>query len=159
MFFFKNRRKRNEVNAFMRRLVDCTTPAYRHQEELRREQRASRSLPVLLVPFVDGQPDMQLTAFGVTKDLSSQGVAVLTQRPMATDTVAIGFWHEDYCEFIQAETRYRRPVVGGYWQIGLLLQEVLHRGDYRALAHLGDLADRLTTSENPTEFEAAFATP
>ena len=58
MFSLKSRRKKNEVNAFMRRLVDSTTPAFRHEiEELRSEQRANRSVPVLIVPVVEDEPD------------------------------------------------------------------------------------------------------
>ncbi|WP_339912064.1 hypothetical protein [Symmachiella dynata] len=157
MFFFKNRRKRNEVNAFMRRLADRTTPTLRNDSETRQELRVNRSLPVLLIPFIDERPNVELTAFGVTKNLSSLGAAILTQRPVTSDLIAVGFWNEDYCDFIQGEIRYRKPVEGGYWQFGLQLREVIPRGEYRVLTLLGDMADRLTADEDPAAFESVFA--
>ncbi|TWU09588.1 PilZ domain protein [Symmachiella macrocystis] len=157
MFFFKNHRKRNEVNAFMRRLADRTTPTLRSDSETRQELRVNRSLPVLLIPLVDEKPNVELTAFGVTKNLSSLGAAILTQRPVTTDLVAVGFWHENHCDFIQGEIRYRKPVEGGYWQFGLQLREVIPRGEFRVLSLLGDMADRLTADDDPAAFESAFA--
>lgn len=155
MFFFKSRQKRNEVNAFMRRLADRTTPTLRHETDGRIEQRANRSLPVLVIPMVEEKPDVSLTSFGVTKNLSSTGVAVLTQRPVTSDTVVVGLWNdEEYCDFIRAEVRYRKRVEGGYWQLGLLLHEIIPRGDYHDLSLLGEMADRLTAEEDPAAFES-----
>lgn len=158
MFFFKSRRKKNEVNAFMRRLVDRTTPAFRHEiEELRTEPRANRSLPVLIVPIIDEEPDTALTAFGVTKDLSSNGMAVLSQQPISSEAVIVGLWNDQCCEFMRATIRHQEAIEGGYWQMGLKLTEVVPRGDYINLSKLAVLADRITADDKPANFELSMS--
>ncbi len=149
MFSFKKRKKLQVVQGMIRRIVDLSTPDFRHQlKELRKEKRAARSLPVLIVPFVDDQPMMNHTSFGVTRDLSSTGVSVLAQNLIESAEIGIGFWLDGACEFFRGTVRHRRPSDGGYWQIGVELDEVLDHSRWPQIRQLSLMASRLAATSS-----------
>lgn len=149
MFFAKKRKKQFEVHGFIRRLVDHSTSGVQCQdEEVRKEKRINRTLPVLIVPFDGEEPDVSSAVFAVTKDLSSEGVAILSQQPVESDELIVGFWSDSRCEFVRGNVCYRRPADGGYWQLGVALTEVVPRSDNLALLELSRMADRLTVTSD-----------
>ncbi len=153
MLFFKQRKLRQEVQAFMRRIVDLSTPALRHEvEEYRKERRANRSLPVLVVPFVENEPVMSNTTFGVSRNLSSSGISLLVQEMVDSDEVVVGFWADGKCDFLRGQVRHRSATDGGFWHIGIELAEVLHLPNWSQLAQLAKMAERLTASETDESY-------
>lgn len=147
MFFLNRRKRRFEVQKFISRLIDQTTPNYGHNEECaRKESRINRAIPVLVVPLIDKEPDIDQTNFAVTRDISSQGASVISQHPVEVDVVVLGFWQEGRCELVRAEVRHRQPIDGGFWQIGMELTQIIPRADSLKLLELSRLADRLTVT-------------
>lgn len=158
MFFFAKRRKLAQVQQLIGRLIDRSTPNLRKDlKDLRCEQRYNRSLPVLIVPMIEGKPKVQFTGFGVTQNISNKGVALLSQQPIKTEEALVGFWQDGACDFVLADIRHRSTVEGGYWQIGLELSEVVLPGDFPELDQLSVLAGQLVASDTAAELDMALA--
>lgn len=93
MFSFKTRKKQVDVHQLLRRAMDATTPNRPPtQGESRWEDRSNRTIPVLLVPYADEQPVGDEHTIALTKNLSSQGVALVLPQPFRAEQVLIGFW-------------------------------------------------------------------
>lgn len=66
------------------RLISLTN-ANEVTEETRLENRCSRALPALIVPFVDGEFVVVDAAFGITQNLSESGMRILfLSRPTSS---------------------------------------------------------------------------
>jgi hypothetical protein len=144
MFSFKKRKKLLEVNQFIRRVIDTTSPNIPYiGGELRNEGRANRTIPILITPHDEDELRIGETCFAVTKDLSSQGVAVVIQQPFPAKQVMLGFWDEAQCVFAKGIVCYRAPLEGGFWQLGVQISEIVCTADSKELAQLAELAERL----------------
>jgi hypothetical protein len=144
MFGFGNRKKQSEVNGLVRRLMDASNPNIPPPEgDLRWEDRSGRTLPVLLAPFENRRPTMDEAAFAVTKNLSSQGLALVLPQPFRAAEVVIGLWVEADPLFLLGQVRQNVPLGGGFWQLGLELAERLSIQSCHELEALLPLAVRL----------------
>jgi hypothetical protein len=111
--------------------------------ECRWEDRSNRTIPVLLIPCVDKAPIVAEHAIALTKNLSSQGVAIVLPQPFHAEQVIVGFWLEMQPEFILGQVRQNVPLGGGYWQLGLELTERLTPDAIPSRETLVALASRL----------------
>ncbi len=146
MFSFTTRKKHLEVHRLLRRAMDATTPNRPPIEgESRWEERSNRTIPVLLAPYAEGCPCLGEHAIALTKDLSSQGVAIVLPQPFRADEVVIGFWLENRPEFLLGRVRQNAPLGGGYWQLGIELTERLDPSPNPATESLLPLIARLRT--------------
>lgn len=138
------RKRTLAVHQLLRRAMDATSPNRPPaQGESRWEDRSNRTLPVLLVPYAEGQPSVAEHTIALTKNLSSQGVALVLPQPFRTDQVVIGFWLDDRPEFLVGRVRQNVPLGGGYWQLGVELTERLEPHPSAATEPLVPLTARL----------------
>ncbi len=97
--------------------------------------RANRSLPALLVPWEEGYPLAQDATYALTKDFSSQGIALVLPHPYRVENVVVGLYL-DAPQFAVAKVRHNAALGGGFWQLGIQILELLELEDY---PHLGTL--------------------
>jgi hypothetical protein len=123
-----------EVAPHIRRICDLTIPNKPTPNCHRSEERYNRSLPVIVCPWRDGWPVTNELTVAMTKDLSEQGIGLIRDAPMTTEEVVIGFWLEvdDAAEpsYFRATTQSNQRLGGGYWLVGVALEEYMNR-DHR----------------------------
>lgn len=113
--------------------------------DLRMEDRPERTLPVLVIPCRDGQPQVDKTSFAVTRNLSPTGAALLSQTAVVADEIILGLWNDKRCCFAQGTVRYRQQIEAGFSQIGVELTRLVHPSQCAALQRIANLASRLTS--------------
>ena len=144
MFSFRKRARQVDVHKLIRRLIDSSSPNLPPvQGNSRWEDRSNRTLPVLLIPIDDQQPQTDEAATAITKNLSGQGLALVLHQPFWAEGVLIGFWHDGEPEFVRGEIRQNAPLGGGFWQLGIELMERVTRAEMPGIESLLDLVARL----------------
>jgi hypothetical protein len=144
MFLFKQRKKKNELQQLLRRAMDLTSPNHPPRKgEMRWEERSNRTIPVLLSPWANGKPLVDEHTVALSKDLSSQGVALVLPQPFRAEQVVLGFWLELMPEFILGKVRQNASLGGGFWQLGVELTERLPLADHKVLESLVPFAMHL----------------
>jgi len=148
MFSFSRRKSQMEVQRLLRRVMDVSSPDVpNEQEEMRGESRSNRSIPVLLTPHVDSQLLLRETETALTKNLCSQGLALIVTKPFQAERVVVGFWHEERPEYLLGEVRQNVFLGCGFWQLAVELLERLIPADHPELAVLTSVIARLQPEE------------
>lgn len=125
MFSFDQRKNQMEVHRVIRRVMDTSSPNLPPSVgEARWESRSNRTIPVLLTPFEEGVAVPTRSVFAVTKDLSSQGVAAIVDRPPDYESILVGMLVDGEPVFARAAVRQAAPLGGGFWQLGIELIEL-----------------------------------
>lgn len=144
MLWFQNRDKHFAVHRVIRRLINASTPnTIPLRGESRWELRSNRTMPVLLVPYDNGRLETGEQAYALTKNLSSQGLALVLHQPLRADRVVVAFWAGDEPHFFAGEVRQSVPLGGGFWQIGVETSELLTLDNLPDLKRLVPFAARL----------------
>jgi hypothetical protein len=102
----------------------------------RAEGRVNLTLVVLVVPIEAKRPITGQTFAAVTKEFSTNGVAVVMSGPRALDQVALGFRWENEMTWVRASARHLSPMGAGFYQLGFRLTDMLHLADYPELQSL-----------------------
>jgi hypothetical protein len=149
--FFGGRNKALETT--IRKITDITNPST-EESKSRSESRIERISPVLVTPIVDGQPVMERSTFGLTKDLSEHGIAVIVSRQLEMGDTIIGLWPTN--EFISAATsepiffrgavRAQEDIGAAFTRVGVQLDSVIPDSD-PIFAMLADRAKCLLSAE------------
>ncbi len=105
-------------------------------EGARADSRVNLVVVVMVIPMVDGKPQVTKTFMAVTKEFSSTGVAIVLDAARQVDEAVLGFRFEGDMTFIRAKAKHMDPLGGGFRQLGFHLQEVLSAGDYPELASM-----------------------
>ncbi len=130
--FTKN--KVREVQSFILKVVNNNCADLRTRlDGPRLEGRANLTLVVLIVPIEDGKIRVDRAFTAVTKEFSTSGTAIVLEQPMGFDEVIVGFRWEQDVTFIRAEAKHLNPMGGGFFQLGLQMNEVVHIGDHPEL--------------------------
>ena len=128
------KRKDREVQTFMTKLVNNNCAELQALAEgPRLEGRVRLSVVVLVVPMVDGKPDVEATFAAVTKEFSSSGVSLLVEEPRSVDEVILAFRSEDAMKFLRGKAKHLNPMGAGYYQLGVQLSEMVRVGDFPEL--------------------------
>lgn len=140
---FEDRRKKQEVWRAMRRAIDLrASQELLRVEDNRQFRRTAVSIPVLMKSTgvgVDSNP-----IFGITKNFSDDGMAILCSCEWATgQTVFCSIWGEKPICFL-GTVRQSHPAGGGYWETGVAFQELTYLSEWESLR-------RLATSLKPDE--------
>jgi hypothetical protein len=147
MFWFQNRDKHLEIHRVIRRLINASTPnRIPLQGDSRWELRSNRTMPVLLVPYDNNELSVGELAYALTKNLSSQGLALVLHQPFRAEQVVVGIWSNEQAHFVAARVRQSVPLGGGFWQIGLEATELLPTAQFPDLIRLLPWAARLDRS-------------
>jgi hypothetical protein len=158
VFSFNRDKKRIELQSYMRRVADLTTPNLAPLSgNYRSEGRCNRSLPVLIVPCVGANHREEEAAFAVSKDICDHGLSLLACQPYPLTEVIVGLWlsgpHLDQEEaepfYVLGHVRQSSEIGGGYWQIGIELTEVVK--SRRIASALSPLAQRLLPDDSREE--------
>ena len=123
-----------KVRSLVLKLLNSNCPELTSEiEDSRDDRRANLAVVVAVIPMKDGkiQGDEAFTA--VTKDFSSAGVSIVTERPLELNQAILGFRMDGEIAFLLAEARNPNPMGGGLFQIGFHLLEVVSAGDYPGL--------------------------
>lgn len=147
MLWFKSRDEHLEIHRVIRRLINASTPNRIPLDgESRWELRSNRTIPVLLVPYDHNELSVGEHAYALTKNLSSQGLALVLHQPFRAEQVVVGFWASDQPHFVSGMVRQSVPLGGGFWQIGVETTELLSTASLPDLARLVPWAARLDCS-------------
>ena len=147
MFSFTKRKKTVDVQPYIRRLCDLTTPNLTAKIEGRSENRYNRSIPTLLGPWQDDCPSGDECIICLTSDMSDRGVSLILSQPFRADAVVVGYWvaSDEISEpwFFLGNIRRNQAIGGGFWKLGIELAEFANLDSIDALAVLKPLAERL----------------
>ena len=145
---FESRRKRS-LHTFLARLVSRSDPTLvTRGSEYRRDRRYDRTLAVLLAPCEKDSPLLGSAICGVTKNVSSDGLAVLvSNEPFDSSQVAVGFWVEDRGSIALGEIKSNTALGGGFWQLGIELTELIESAEDAAMSGFLSITDFLKPLE------------
>ncbi|MEA1951668.1 MAG: hypothetical protein U9N87_09795 [Planctomycetota bacterium] len=102
------------------------------------EQRVNLTIPVKLVPILDGQLAPRDTMTVVTKEFSSSGVSVVVDHPHVPKEGVIIIKTGYKATLLQAQLKHIDPIGAGFYQCGFQLLEVLAPSDWPALQELAE---------------------
>jgi hypothetical protein len=132
-----SRRKPLDVQSFLVKIVNNNCPELREMfEGPRSEGRVPVVLVALVVPVDKGRPALGQAFAATTKELSSNGVALVVSEARAVDEVFVGLRWEGEVKFMRGKARHMNPMGCGFYQLGLSLEEVVPLGDYPELKDL-----------------------
>jgi hypothetical protein len=90
MFSFSSRKPKLQLQPFMLRLINrCGASRAMICEDNRLETRTNINLGVLMIPMCGECPEVDAAFTVVTRDISSTGLAVMTDRPLSAEEVLI----------------------------------------------------------------------
>ena len=151
VFSFLARRKVLEIHPYLRRLCDLTAPkAVSEDDALRAGSRYNRTIPTLICPWQDERPLAAEAMIALTKDLSDFGLGVVMTREPWVGSVVVGFWPTREVSsrpwFFRGQTRRGSEIGGGYWLVGVELEEFME-DRFAELESLMPLAQQLLPPE------------
>ena len=126
--------KGREVQTFMLKLVNENCPQLRAlMEGPRVEARVNLTLVVAVIPVERGKPAFHHRLNTVTKEVTTQGVALVLSDCHAIDDVILGFPWDGSMKFTLGSARHLSPMGGGFWQLGIKLREIVDPGQWPGL--------------------------
>ena len=151
MFSYPNHKQFSELNGFVRRLTNLTSPNVpRSEGENRAEMRNNRTFAVLLVPCDGNDLAVHDTTTAVTKDLSEQGISLVLNQPFQPEVVVLGFWPvwdsntiDAQPTFVRGHVRQNAEIGGGFWQIGVQFEGKATEKEFPTLDQVFASAARL----------------
>ena len=125
------------MQSFILKLVNNSCPELQALKEgPRLEGRVPLVVAVLVVPLEKGRPVAGRVFPAVTKEFSSNGMALVLSQPRGLDEVALGFRWEGEMVWIRATAKHLSPMGAGFCQLGFRTTEILHVADYPELRSL-----------------------
>ena len=127
------------VQAEILHLVNNNCPSVKAMVEGPRvEQRVNLTIPVKIVPILDGQLTPLDTLTVVTKEFSSGGVSVVVDHPHIPKEAVVVFKSGSKTSFIQAQLKHIDPMGIGFYQCGFQLLKVLPQCDWPTLQEVAE---------------------
>jgi hypothetical protein len=147
MFFTKKGGQRYQLQGYLRRICDLTSPNMPRLDDSRNQHRQNRTIPVLLVPWEDGAIVVSDAATALTRDISDNGLSVTLLHPFRAENIVVCFWlprgETSDPWFFLGTTRQNVPIGGGFWSLGIELTEKLELSSESGTARLLPLAAEL----------------
>lgn len=137
---FEQRKKLQDVWRSIRRLVDKYAPNHTTMGG-RKFKRCSRCLPALLASWKNGK----ITGgpyWGITKDFSDNGMALVLPEPLEAEDVVCGLWTGSPV-FLAGIVREMQPFGGNFWLASL---EFVERVESCRVSSLLPFAEQLVPS-------------
>ncbi len=137
MFSFGDHKKQLDVQKLLRRAIDASSPNLPPTTgESRFDSRSNRTLPLVLVPWVNGGPQTDAAVTALSKNLSSNGLTVLHVDPIDVEHIVVGFCIDSQPYFLLGHIRHRTPLGGGFSQLGIEVTQIVTPTDEPALEGL-----------------------
>lgn len=144
MYSFDERNKQADVQKFLRRLADrSTTKWLAGKYERRNDSRCGQSMPVYMARWDGESFSREEATIALSRDVSSQGIAVVVVGPFQAEQVLVGFWVESRPCFAVGQVHNDTALGGGYRRLGIELVEILEVGEHPDLQSLMPLTSRL----------------
>lgn len=147
MFSFSRNKAVVDLYPYIRRICDLTTPNLITTAEERSEDRFNRTIPTLVCPWSGKQPLVDQCAVSLTSDLADRGIRLVHSQPITSQQVVVGYWIEsdEMPEpwYFLGNVRRVQAMGGGFWAIGIELNEFANKKHRAALECLQDAAENL----------------
>src|SRR5437773_1846748 len=83
--------------------------------------RHNRAIPALLCGWEDGEPLIQTSIIGITKDIADVGVGLIVREPFAAKEAVVGFFLEESAAteawFFHGVVERQVAIVDGFWLV------------------------------------------
>lgn len=133
MLFLKRRRK-SEAQKFLAQMANqWTMDRVRTLEERRGEQRATLNVGVWVVPMGETAPAIMQAFVALTRDLSSNGLSVITTRSIETTEFLVGFSAEPEARFLRTKILCQKDMGLGWLQLGMEVTGMVDTEQYPQL--------------------------
>jgi hypothetical protein len=139
MFFGRRKPEQVQVQGFLRRICDLTSPNLPHVDDARGDSRQNRTIPVFVAPWYAGKPDLEGATAALTRNISDQGLSVTLSKRADLQEVAVGFWLPRLTNdawFFLGVVRHNIPIGGGFWALGIEITERLSAAQSASLQGL-----------------------
>jgi hypothetical protein len=139
MFPFSSRKNDTEMRRqILRYINEQTRDAVICYEDHRDESRSNLNCGVLFVPLKSGEPDLATAQLGITKDLSSSGLAIMFDKPItATKAIVVLCGHNDAL-YVQVELRHCESIGLGFFVAGAQIVKLVTPQDFPVLGEIRD---------------------
>jgi len=122
------------VQSFILKLVNNNCPELLAlMEGPRMDSRVNLTVVVAVVPVEKKKPQINQAFTAMTKEFSSNGVALVLSEPLGLDHAILGFRFEGRMIFVRAQAKHLNPMGGGFYQLGFQMLEVVSLADYPQL--------------------------
>ena len=138
MFMFGSvKEKESKVQRLLTKIINSHCLAVDAlREGLRDELRREISLVVIVVPRINGRPDLDSAFSTVSREVSSTGMSLVLAEDIASEGVFLVFKVEGDLRYTQGDVRHQTHLGAGLRQAGIRLTEVCGQGDYPELTGL-----------------------
>ncbi len=144
MYTFTERKNEADVQKFLCRLADrAATKRFSERYERRDDSRTGYSMPVYVARWDGDRFSKDEATIALSRDISSQGIAVVVVGPFHAERLMLAFWVESQPYFAVGAVQCDQPIGGGYRRLGIKLVELLDVGDHPCLEELLPLVARL----------------
>ena len=122
------------VQSFILKLVNNNCPELLAlMDGPRIDSRVNLTVVVAVVPVEKKKPQIDQAFTAVSKEFSSNGVALVLNEPRGLDHAILGFRFEGQMSFVRAQAKHLNPMGGGFYQLGFRMLEVVSLADYPQL--------------------------
>lgn len=144
MFFFNQsaRKRRAEAQKFLHRLLDLTLAAVPRDADERSDARYPRMISLLLAPHSE-VARAEAAQFGITGNVSSTGLGVVTRQAVDSQRVVVGFWLDERPYFLVGAVRQQQSLGGGFFLVGIEAEDLIPPADQHPLQALLPLLGEL----------------
>jgi hypothetical protein len=119
-----------EVQSFMLKVVNNNCADLEAMiEGPRLEGRVRLTIVALVIPMEKHNLLVPRMFAAVTKEFSTNGVAIVTNQLRGLDEVALGFRWERCVRWVRAKAKHVHPMGAGFYQIGFRVNKMIHVGD------------------------------
>ena len=138
MLMFDTKRNRElEVQRMLTKVINHYCPAVAAlREGPRGENRVHLTLVVIVVPVVDGAPQLDRAFATVTKEVSSAGMAIVLNQELDTPDVLLAFEEGRQTIYALGTLRHQEPMGAGLFCAGVHFTQMVNPGDYPGLGEL-----------------------
>lgn len=131
MLQLTKRKCQQEVESFLRKVVDKE-----RESDRRTDDRIEISMVVAIVPLdAQGQPLIDQTFATFTKNISADGISLVTNKRIEESRLLVGFAGKSV-SFVLAEVLHRERLPLGCEKLGLRMTEMVNVADYPGLERL-----------------------
>lgn len=135
MLFTKSRKRKSEAQEFLARITNqWMNERVEGYEERRAEERAILNVGVWIIPMDQAGPVTAQAFVALTKDLSRNGLSVITHRSITTSTFLVCFSGEPEVKFLLAKVHYRKHLGLGWIQLCMEVTGIVDKDDYPQLS-------------------------
>lgn len=140
MFFLGTRKKQEQVSRLLCRLINQHSMArLKIIDRPRLEERFDLNTGVWVAPCVKGEPLIDQTFRGLTKNLCSSGVGLFVDHFVSYDELLVRLPIDEQTHFLRTQVVQRTPLGAGYYLLGLKVEEIIAPADVRKLDELDRL--------------------